>query len=45
MIVEKPGLQSVPRWEKVTWFLIALYLILALAIFWIYGFSRLPFPV
>jgi len=34
-----------PRWEKTTWLLIIIYLVIAFGIFWYYGFSRLPFPV
>jgi uncharacterized SAM-binding protein YcdF (DUF218 family) len=43
--MEKIDLQSIPRWEKVIWLLIALFLIIAFSVFWIYGFSHLPFPV
>lgn len=44
-MMEKIDLRSIPRWEKTTWLLIVLYLIIAFGVFWIYGFSRLPFPV
>ncbi len=31
--------------ERPVWLLIAVFIIMAFAIFWMYGFSRLPFPV
>jgi hypothetical protein len=44
-MMEKIALQSIPRWEIITWVLILVYLLLVLGVFWVYGFSRLPFPV
>jgi hypothetical protein len=45
MRMEKIDLQAIPGWEKVTWILIAVFLIIVFSVFWVYGFSRLPFPV
>jgi len=45
MSVEKLDLGSLPRWEKITWVLILVYLIIVFYVFWIYGLSRLPFPL
>ncbi len=34
-----------PLWEKLVWGTIILYLVVVLIVFWIFGFSRLPFPL
>ncbi len=31
--------------ERTVWLVIALFILMAFAIFWVYGLSRLPFPV
>jgi len=32
-------------WEKAVWIAIAIFLLIVLAVFWLLGWSQLPFPV
>jgi len=43
--MDLPGFRSLTLWEKLIWLLIAVYLLIVLSVFWMYGFSRLPFPI
>lgn len=45
MILEKEGPGWLSREELPVWILIGLFLVIAFFVFWVYGFSRLPFPV
>jgi hypothetical protein len=40
---EDPISPDMPRWEKATWILIILYLIIVLLVFWQLGWSQLGF--
>lgn len=37
--------RKMPAWEKVIWGAIALYLVAVFVVLWIFGFSRLAFPL
>jgi hypothetical protein len=36
---------GMPGWEKATWILIALYIIIVLGVFWYLGWKELGFPL
>jgi hypothetical protein len=48
---EKPGTAKdvlgpgMPTWEKATWILIAVYIIIVLLVFWYLGWKELGFPL
>jgi len=35
---------GMPLWEKAVWAAVALFLLLAFAVFWTFGWSQLRFP-
>ena len=43
--MDPPVMRELSPWEKRIWLVIAAYLLIVLWVFWVYGFSRLPFPV
>jgi len=36
---------GLPRWLQLAWALIAVYLVVVLIFFWLWGWSVLPFPL
>ena len=36
--------RNMPSWEKTTWTLIVVYIIIVLVVFWFLGWKNLPFP-
>lgn len=37
--------RGMPGWEKLTWILIVIYIIIVLVVFWLLGWKEIGFPL